>query len=248
VNKSRQLLLTMVGLLLVCGCESTHGKPGEDSEILAPDQIVNFATLYSENCAGCHGTDGRGGAAIAIANPIYLAVADKGAIRKVTANGVQGTSMPAFARSAGGMLTDKQIDAIVDGIVSRWSQPGLPETSNLPAYSAKSRGRSVHGELVFQTYCESCHGPLGRGGPKASAITNDSFLSLVSDQGLRTLVVVGRPELGAPDFRGNVVGKPMSEQEITDVVAWLVSRRAPNLQPPNSTSNETQHQEPNHVR
>jgi hypothetical protein len=35
----------------------------------------------------------------------------------------------------------------------------------------------------------------------------------------------GRRELGAPDWRGNVPGKPMSDQEVTDVVAWLASRR-----------------------
>ena len=33
--------------------------------------------LYSENCAGCHGPSGRGGAgAIGLADPVYLAIAD----------------------------------------------------------------------------------------------------------------------------------------------------------------------------
>ena len=65
----------------------------------------------------------------------------------------------------------------------------------------------------------------GLAATKGSAITNDSFLALVSDQGLRTIVIAGRPELGAPDWRGNVAGRPMSEQEITDVVSWLASHR-----------------------
>jgi hypothetical protein len=47
----------------------------------------------------------------------------------------------------------------------------------------------------------------------------------VSDQQLRTIVIAGRPELGAPDWRGDVEGRPMSAQEITDVVAWLSSQR-----------------------
>jgi hypothetical protein len=38
-------------------------------------------------------------------------------------------------------------------------------------------------------------------------------------------VIIGRPELGAPDWRGDVPGKPMSGQEISDVVAWLVKQR-----------------------
>jgi mono/diheme cytochrome c family protein len=91
--------------------------------------------------------------------------------------------------------------------------------------------------MVFQTYCASCHGPDGNGGRKASDIANDSFLALVSDQGLRTTVITGRPELGAPDWRGNVPGKPMSDQEITDVVAWLASRRVQSPGQPYSASN-----------
>jgi cytochrome c oxidase cbb3-type subunit 3/ubiquinol-cytochrome c reductase cytochrome c subunit len=47
----------------------------------------------------------------------------------------------------------------------------------------------------------------------------------MSDQGLRTIVIAGRPELHAPDWRGYVKGKPMSDQEVTDVVAWLASHR-----------------------
>ena len=147
-------------------------------------------------------------------------------MRKVIATGVRGTAMPAFAESAGGLLTDKQIDVITHEIRSRWSRPGILDGANAPSYVAKSAGDPDHGSAVYKIYCESCHGQDGRGGPKGSAITNDSFLALVSDQGLRTLAITGRPELNAPDWRGNVQGKPMSDQEITDVVAWLVSQRA----------------------
>jgi hypothetical protein len=52
-----------------------------------------------------------------------------------------------------------------------------------------------------------------------------SYLSLVSDQGLRTTVIAGRPDLGAPDWRGNVPGHPMSPGEVSDVVAWLAAKR-----------------------
>jgi len=92
------------------------------------------------------------------------------------------------------------------------------------------------GKVAYETFCESCHGPQGAGGPKGSSITNKSFLALVSDQGLRTVVIVGRPELGAPDWRENVPGKPMSDQEITDVVAWLVSHRNQNPEQPDFIS------------
>ena len=115
---------------------------------------------------------------------------------------------------------DHQRNALALGRQGFWTQR--------PAFlRAKTAGDARQGELALRTYCASCHGPGGTGGPKGSAITNDSFLALVSDQGLRTIVIVGRPELGAPDWRGNFPGKPMTDQEITDVVAWLaVTRRS----------------------
>ena len=78
--------------------------------------------------------------------------------------GVRGTSMPAFAQRAGGMLTEKQIDAIVSGIRSRWSDPGALDGANPPSYAATSAGDIHRGEAVYQTFCESCHGKDGRGG------------------------------------------------------------------------------------
>jgi mono/diheme cytochrome c family protein len=141
------------------------------------------------------------------------------------------------------MLTDAQVDVITKGIRSRWSRPGILDGATAPPYAPKSAGDTQRGESAYNTYCESCHGPVGRGGQKASAIADDSFLALISDRSLRTIVIAGRPELGAPDWRGNVPGKPMSDQEITDVVAWLASRRVPNPGQPYSASNNTQPQE-----
>jgi cytochrome c oxidase cbb3-type subunit 3 len=244
VNALRHLCV-LVGLAatLASGCGAPHGQPNKGSEVPAPKEVLAFGTLFAENCGGCHGADGRGGAAIALANPVYLAIADDSAIRKVIANGVRGTAMPAFAESAGGFLTDAQLDVITTEIRSRWSKQGFLDAAAAPSYAPKSAGDAHRGEAAYKTYCESCHGHGGGGGRKASAITDDSFLALVSDQGLRTIVIAGRPELGAPDWRGNVPGKPMSDQEVTDVVAWLASRRAQNPGQPYSSSNYPQHQE-----
>ena len=158
-------------------------------------------------------------------DPVYLAIVDEASMRKVIANGVHGTSMSAFAQSAGGMLTDKQIDAITSGIFSRWARKGILDGSNPPSYAATTTGNAANGELVYGTVLRILPWPWRPGRAKGSAVTNDSFLALVSDQELRTIVIAGRPELGAPDWRGNVPGKPMTDQEITDVVAWLASRR-----------------------
>jgi hypothetical protein len=45
----------------------------------------------------------------------------------------------------------------------------------------------------------------------------------VTNQHLRTVIIVGMPNLGMPDWRGH--GKPLSDADVTDVVAWLAARR-----------------------
>jgi mono/diheme cytochrome c family protein len=214
----------MLTLLACPGCTSAPGAPRTNSEILPPAEILDFNLLYQQNCAGCHGENGKGGAAIALANIVFLAVADDTAIRRVATNGRPGTPMAAFAQSAGGMLTEKQIDVLVQGIRS-WAKPDAFRDTPLPPYSVQVPGNPQRGAEAYRIYCSSCHGRDGRGGSKASSIVDGSYLALTSDQQLRTVVIAGRPELGAPDWRGNVEGRPMSEQEITDVVAWLSSQR-----------------------
>jgi cytochrome c oxidase cbb3-type subunit III len=226
---------------LLSGCGTAPGQPRAGSETVAPDAVLDFNALYSSNCAGCHGQEGRGGAAMGIGDPVYLALVDDAAMRNVIVKGVPGTAMPAFAQSAGGMLTDAQVDVIVGGVRSRWSRPGILDGVNPPSYAGKSTGDAQRGERAYAAFCQACHGPGGRGGPKGSAITNGSFLALVSDQGLRTVIIAGRPELGMPDWRGDVPGKAMSEQDVADVVAWLASQRVPNPGQPYAASNYGPH-------
>jgi cytochrome c oxidase cbb3-type subunit 3 len=224
--KRRAILVTStIVALMTCGaCSSSRGAPRADSEVLPPSQIVDFNLLYGQNCAGCHGPEGKGGAAIALADPVFLAIADDSVIRRIAAGGVPGTPMPAFAQSAGGMLTDKQIDALVRGIRS-WAKSAALGERTPPPYAAQASGDRQRGADAYRIYCSSCHGVDGHGGSKASSIVDGSYLALVSDQELRTIVIAGRPELGAPDWRGDVEGRPMSARDVSDVVAWLSSQR-----------------------
>jgi cytochrome c oxidase cbb3-type subunit III len=216
----------LVLVTVMCGCANAPGKPLAADTPIVPSEVSDFNILYSENCTGCHGSEGRGGAAIALGDPVYLAIADDTILRRAATDGIPGTSMPAFAQSAGGMLTEKQIDVIVRGIRERWSKPNILSGANPPPYSSTIPGDPSRGSQVYATFCSSCHGAAGKGGPKASSIVDESFLALLNDLELRTIVIVGRPDLGAPDWRNNVPGTPMPAQDVSDVVAWLASHRS----------------------
>jgi mono/diheme cytochrome c family protein len=222
--------LAIAAALAIGGCGNLPGHLGPDPEVLSPLQTMDFDVLYSRNCAGCHGAGGKGGAAPSLADPVYLAYAGDADIRRVIVEGVRGTPMQGFAISAGGILTERQIDALVSGIRQRWAKPDALGGVKPPAYQPASPGDASRGEVAYRTFCASCHGPDGAGG-KAHSIVDASYLALVSDQGLRTVVVMGVPGLvengkpAAPDWRGDVPGRPMTDQEVSDVVVWLAAHR-----------------------
>jgi mono/diheme cytochrome c family protein len=214
--------------VLAAACKPFPDQRLQDAVVVAPDAIRDFNVLYGVNCAGCHGADGKGGAARGLADPIFLQIANEATIRHVTSGGVPGTAMPAFAKTAGGALNDQQIDAIVRGMRLRWARVEGTSDVEPPPYSTSTAGDPKRGGDAFAMFCSRCHGVDGRGGQGfqgASSIVDASYLSLVSDQGLRTTVIAGRPDLGAPNWRFNVPGRPMSSEEVSDVVAWLAAKR-----------------------
>ena len=239
-------------LLFIGGCRGRlPGQPNESERWRPRSEISDVTQLYRQNCAGCHGADGRRGAARSLNDPLYLAFVPDDEMRKVIAEGRAGTNMPAFSQQAGGSLTDQQISLLVSGMRSRWSRPDEFKDLDFPRYSVNRQPTSTmqvtpnsasnvpvkaspladgdpsRGAVVYVTYCSRCHGGNGTGG-SAGSIVDPNFLTMVSEQGLRTTVVVGRADLGKPDWRSNLPGHPMSGEEIDDVVAWLVAQRQPN--------------------
>jgi mono/diheme cytochrome c family protein len=217
--------LGLAATLAITSC-TAPGRRAAEEHVLRPNEVSDFRQLYAQNCSGCHGVNGQGGLTVALGNPVYLAIADDATIRRITADGVPGTAMPGFAQNAGGFLTDAQIDILVRGIRARWAKPDLVDKANLPTYSALGSADAARGQNVFVNFCSSCHGPDGRSG-RGGSIVDSSYLALVSDQHLRTVTITGMPALGAPDWRGDVPGRPLSEVDVTDVVAWLAARRTP---------------------
>ncbi|MBO0861288.1 MAG: c-type cytochrome [Chloracidobacterium sp.] len=214
-------------LAIGASCPPPPGKPAVEERWTHPSQVMDFRQLYAQNCAGCHGADGRLGGARPLNDPVYLAFAGENELRRVVAKGVPGTAMPGFAQTSGGNLTDKQIDSLVEGMDAQWGRPEDFKNVALPPYRPESAaaGDPRRGAATYLANCSQCHGADGKGGLYAGAITDPNYLTLVSDQSLRSTIVAGRPDLGMPEWRSRLPGQPMSAQEISDVAAWLASKR-----------------------
>lgn len=221
------LVAMPLALWLTCGCN----PPDPANRPLRPSEVMDFGVLYSQNCSGCHGAEGCLGPAPPLNDPLFLAMASDGDLRRVIAEGRPGTPMMAFAREAGGGLTNEQVGAIVAGIRSKWGQATTTGPSAAPpSYLVQAgRGNVASGATVFARHCAMCHGANGEGASNAGALNSPAFLSLISDQALRRIVITGRPDLGMPDYRhaadGSVRPAPLSDQEIADVLALLASWR-----------------------
>ena len=235
--KARSMRVMAVGILLafgVVGCDHLPGKPGLRPETLRPDQTLAFEPLYKENCSACHGDDGLNAAAFPLRNPVYLAWAGRDSIFQVAAHGMPHTLMPAFSQGSGGMLIDQQVANIVDGMIAHWGKPDILNGANVPSYRQPPKGDAAAGQAAFQLHCAQCHGTDGKGvsgrdanpaNAATGSIVDPTYLSLISAQGLRDIVVAGLPGEGMPDWRGDGKGAPMTDKEVTDIVAWLAAQR-----------------------
>ena len=216
------------------GCQNPSEHQGvianQELTVPRPEQVLDFETLYGQNCAGCHGAHGQNGAAISLANPVYLATVGSADLQRIVASGVPGTAMPPFGKAAGGMLTDQQIQALTQGMIKAWADSSQLGGQKPPAYASTGQGDAVRGQTAFSSYCGRCHSADGTGNAEKhlGSLVDPSYLALISDQGLRSIIIGGQPAQGMPDWRSEKVGSQthaLSDQEITDIVAWLASHR-----------------------
>jgi cytochrome c oxidase cbb3-type subunit III len=217
----RAMLSLMPFTLLIgtLGCQRKIGPPNDQEELMRPELVASFDRLYKQNCSACHGENGSGGPALDLANPKYQALVDDSSLRRWISSGMPETQMPAFGESAGGFLTPQQVDVLVAGMRTRWGSKDHG-AGGMPSYSSSAAGNAGHGQDIFLVSCSSCH---QQGQQK---ITDASFLSLVSDQSLRSTVIAGRPDLGHPDWKQVSPSQPLTDQDVSDVIAYLHSLRS----------------------
>ena len=255
----------LVSLSFLAGCD-LPGRPKPADRPVPADQVVEFGVLYRQNCAGCHGSDGKLGPAPPLNDPLFRAIVQEKELESIVTKGRNKTLMPAFAQENGGTLTATQIQVLVkeikgitykivekredgvakveaaadaDGISPKWGIPGQPP-KGVPSYhdqaagsNGGSAGNAKNGAMVFVRACANCHGNEGHGierGNKTVRTINDPvFLALLSNQALRRYAITGRPDLGMPSYaearHDNPDFTPLTDQEVTDLVALLASWR-----------------------
>ena len=217
--------------LAIAGCDFP-GKPNRANKPVSPNEIKDFSVLYRENCAGCHGADGKLGPAPPLNDPLFLAIIPDAVLRKVVTEGRAGTLMPAFAQEKGGTLTAAQVEIVAANLKKKW---GLSEKPGVqpPPYEATTAGDPKRGEKAFARACASCHGPPAQAPHrKRRSTTRFSWRKsairhcAVCDHRparlrvCRTLRQTRRHEFQAPE-----------RVEVTDLVAYMASAKGAQMKP-----------------
>jgi cytochrome c oxidase cbb3-type subunit 3/ubiquinol-cytochrome c reductase cytochrome c subunit len=229
------------------GCSDEFpGKPNPADRPLSQNEITDFATLFAQNCTGCHGKDGKQGPAPPLNDALFLALIPDDALLSVIRDGRPGTPMPAFAVEQGGTLTAEQIDILAKGVKTELppadSDEGrvtAAEATGTPPYLLPTNSLQLQASVsdqaatLFERACSECHGPNGVGGEtgyaSGGAINDRAFLALISDQALRRIIITGRHDLGMPNY-AQTDGrpddfKPLTSEEIDELVSLLASWR-----------------------
>lgn len=232
---------------MLAGCNDDFpGKPNPADRPLPQNEITDFATLFAQNCSGCHGADGELGPAPPMNDPLFLALISDEELSAAIRDGRPGTPMPTFATERGGTLTAEQIKTIVTGLKSHWraekgneGKAAPADLANAPPYLASQNslqltpGATEQAVALFERACAECHGPNGAGGDtgyaSGGAINDPAFLALISDQALRRIIITGRHDLGMPNY-AETDGrpddfKPLTSEEIDELVALLAAWR-----------------------
>ncbi len=181
---------------------------------LRPPSLGRGATVYQEQCAACHGPQGRGDGpkAAHLEGPRPASLADRAAMstvspvdvyRKLTI-GVAGTAMPEFEET----LAPED----------RWA---------VATYVATLRadvGTVREGEGHYAAACASCHGATGGGdgilaatlSVRPPALRDLAVQGRFSDRELAALVLQGRPGTAMPGF-----ARTLDRQDVAKIVAFL---------------------------
>ena len=198
------------------GCAATRPHPGGSSSAVAVPDTLPAPAMYATLCAHCHGPDAAGYAADhapSLVNPTFLESASDFYLHSSIEQGRPGTSMAAYARSAGGPLSSAAIDRLV-----AWIRSHGPSARGLAPVAA---GDSTRGQPLYASQCQRCHGDARKRGDDVM-LANPGFLAVASDAFIQHAILEGRPGTEMRSFRGM-----LATSDVADIVAYLRSLERP---------------------
>lgn len=212
------LLLALFGLgVFQLAAQAQAGTP-EPAEL--------GAKLFAENCAVCHGADGQGRVGAELAKN-WPSIRPDLTVKAIITNGVPGSPMPAWSQAKGGPLSDAEIEALVQYILS-WQTGGAPQYT--PQATATLRppitpipevaGDPNRGAQLFDQNCIMCHGPEGRG--KIGATLAKNWSGVRPDLLIKATISDGVPGSPMPAW-SQAKGGPLSENDINDLTAFVLT-------------------------
>jgi mono/diheme cytochrome c family protein len=192
-----------------------------DPTLKIEGDVVRGEHSFGLYCSSCHGPKGEGYSAgvpgPGIGLPGFLSVASDDYIYKTLEHGRIGTAMRPFLGSRGLANLDPQEARDVVAYV-RSLEGVTPVVAAAPQISVADAGLgdSAAGATHFVSNCSPCHQPGGEGKiGLAPSIRNRDFLTLASDDFIRTTINKGRPGTA-------MVGRPdLGPKKINDIIAFL---------------------------
>lgn len=121
------------------------------------------------------------------------------------------------------------VEASEQGVEPRWGMVSVAPASTPPYTLTKTVGEAKLGAQIFIRACANCHGTNGEGvvrdGILCNKINDRTFLTLISDQELRRIIITGRGDLKMPDYSQKngreENSQPLTSTQIVDLVALL---------------------------
>lgn len=200
--------------------------------------ITRGSQLFDANCAVCHGPDGQGRIGANLTND-WPAIDPAAFTRAVIEQGVAGTPMTPWSQQYGGPLDAQEIEDVVAFVtsLSGGRSAMAPTATPMPVTPVPTvpgaTGDPTAGQTLFVANCAMCHGEQGQG--RAGASLNKGFASINPQQFVRATVADGIDNSAMPAW-SQANGGPLTEEEIDNISAFIVSLPSQAPQQPAATA------------
>ncbi len=203
--------------------------------IVSKNAVAHGAWLWTQHCYRCH---------LAYAESRQGRDAREEDLTKIIEEGKVATQMKAFSRQYGGELKRREIDNVVLYILT-WERldapPALPDGILVPPTPDPAdlipvalpeiplvKGDVQHGGRLYTLHCRRCHGEPDEG--RVSPRLARDWRSVRPDLTVKSTIAQGVPGSPMPAW-GQDHGGPLSEQDVNDLVAYVLSW-SPQQEPP----------------